>query len=134
MYIYHQNEWRLDERGEIWNYKISHTLTDFLIDDLEFYNLLITTLLRKETLNEDEQKKMDKAENMAKTLKGVITQLKKNKFVKEIVKQLQNIITASVKKPVYFDIGPEQYYNINFRNGVYDLKTKKSEHEIIRIM
>jgi phage/plasmid-associated DNA primase len=46
-------------------------------------------------------------------------------FVKEIIKQLQNIISASVKKPVYFDVGPEQYYNINFRNGIYDLKTKE---------
>ena len=125
MYIYHQNEWRLDERGEIWNYKISHTLTDFLIDDLEFYNQLVINLLKKESLNEDDNNKKDKADFMAKTLKGIILQLKKNKFVKEIIKQLQNIISASVKKPVYFDVGPEQYYNINFRNGIYDLKTKE---------
>jgi len=76
-------------------------------------------------LNEDDNNKKDKADFMAKTLKGIILQLKKNKFVKEIIKQLQNIISASVKKPVYFDVGPEQYYNINFRNGIYDLKTKE---------
>jgi hypothetical protein len=125
MYIYHENEWRIDKKGEIWNYKISHTLTDYLIDDLTYYNLFITELLKKDSLSEEEQTKIDKAGKMRKLIEGTIKQLKQNKFTNQIVNQLKNLIKAKIIKDVNFDVGIEQYYNIHFKNGCFDLKTKE---------
>ena len=50
--------------------------------------------------------------------------LKTIKFIGEILKQIQSILSGKLTK-IIFDVGEEQKYNIHFKNGVYDLKKKE---------
>jgi hypothetical protein len=52
-----------------------------------------------------------------------IKKIKTIKFIGEILKQIETILSSDLKK-VLFDLGDEQKYNIHFKNGVYDVKKK----------
>jgi hypothetical protein len=48
-----------------------------------------------------------------------IKKLKTIKFIGEILKQIQILLSCELKR-VEFDLGEEQKYNIHFKNGVYE--------------
>jgi len=120
MYIYYKNEWHSDEKCVICKYIITETLIDYLINEKRKIDIKLNNILK---YNYDEDKiKMLKEKHT--DIIYYIKKLKTIKFIGEIVKQIQTIVSAELKR-VVFDLGEDQKYNIHFKNGVYDIKRKE---------
>jgi len=68
-----------------------------------------------------------KITDLQNTLKNIITQIKKNGSnteINSICRTLTDSIKANTQLDICFDQNDEQLYNVNFRNGIYEMDTK----------
>ena len=117
LYIYYKNEWRQDKKGDLCKYVISNTLIFYILNEIKNLNILYNS----DDFTEEEKLELDKN---IKLITKFVGKLKTIKFIGEILKQIQSILSGRLTK-IIFDLGEEQKYNIHFKNGVYDLKKKK---------
>ena len=139
-YIYHNNNWRIEDAEK--DKFARQFISDVLI---AFYNRQIPRIKNEYNNKIDEvNKKLKQSNNKdeIKELKAVI-QIKENdrdNLIQEVKKQLLLINKTTWKNNVWkevqslisvnptnivFDTGSDQYYNIHFENGVYDIKKKE---------
>jgi len=116
LYIYYNNEWRRDKKGDLCKYVINNTLIYYILNEIKKLNKLYNS----DDYTEEEKKELDKN---IKNITKFIGKLKTIRFIGEILKQIQTILSGRLTK-IIFDLGDEQKYNIHFRNGVYDIKNK----------
>jgi len=93
LYVYFEGQWRTDKKGFLLKRMFSQTLSTY------FGNFPNGKTFYSKTL---------KTLQSSKPLDGCIDLLKS--------------ILASKLQKIEFDIGEDQFYNIQFKNGVYDLK------------
>ena len=128
LYIYHNSEWVNDNKAEIWNFTIGNTLIEHLTNEIINLDKSIKNI---EIQNKEQLNKIDK--KRAELIKYIL-KLKTSKFTNDIVRQLKYIL-KQINKHVEFDTGIEQYYNIHFKNGVYETNTatfrKRTQYDYI---
>jgi len=120
MYIYYKDEWQNDDKYEISRNIITETLIDYLINEKKEIDKKLNNIL-KYTYDEEKIKELKEVHTI---IIYYIKKLKTIKFIGEILKQVQIIISSELKR-VEFDLGEEQKYNIHFKNGVYDIKKRE---------
>ena len=120
MYIYYKDEWQNDVKYEISRNIITETLIDYLINEKKEIDKKLNNIL-KYTYDEEKIKELKEVHTI---IIYYIKKLKTIKFIGEILKQVQIIISSELKR-VEFDLGEEQKYNIHFKNGVYDIKKRE---------
>jgi hypothetical protein len=120
MYIYYKDEWHNDDKCEISRNIITETLIDHLINEKKEIDKKLNNILK----NTYDEEKIKKLKEVHTDIIYYIKKLKTIKFIGEILKQVQIIISSELKR-VEFDLGEEQKYNIHFKNGVYDIKKKE---------
>ena len=117
MYIYYKNEWHNDEKCELSRYIITETLIDYLINEKKGMDKELNNIL-KYKYDEDKIKRL---KDIHTDIIYYIKKLKTIKFIGEILKQIQILLSCELRR-VEFDLGEGQKYNIHFKNGVYDMK------------
>ena len=118
LYLYYDNEWRVEKESK------PHILINMIDKWCKEYIKRCYVLVGKskaEFVDDEEMikflNKFDK--NIAKMNLGC----KKVNFCKNVATFLKSKMSVIFdKKP--FDIGEQDHYNINFKNGVYDMKNK----------
>jgi phage/plasmid-associated DNA primase len=117
-YIYENNKWRTEDP------KVDSYARQFISDSLKNYYEPLKQKIEKlfhlsttEELYEINRKKIQK-------IGDLLVLIEKTTWKNNIWKEVQSLIAAE-KNDVVFDVGQEQYYNIHFNNGVYDIKNKK---------
>jgi hypothetical protein len=111
MYIYSNGKWVVDKKCELTKRHMNKVM-------VAYYSTLITEVNKAEGMSIEQ-----KQDNIKKMAKGIEC-CQNNKQLTECVGALKSIL-AEKQLDVEFDVGKEQYYNIQFNNGVFDLKTKK---------
>ena len=115
LYIYYNNEWVYDRRGDLCKYVISETLIKILSEKSKILNSLYELEVNEEIKGSIYKQK--------KTNDTYLKNLKIIKFIGDILKNIQTTLSSKQSK-IIFDIGEEHKYYIHFKNGVYDLKKK----------
>ena len=107
MYLYDQssNQWFIDAKCERVKTKFVKTMSQYM-----------SILLRQAT-------KSESGEDKIKQISKSIASCQSHKKATECVNMLKCIL-AENGTSVKFDVGEEQMYNIQFKNGVYELNTK----------
>jgi hypothetical protein len=113
--VYHNKEWNILDQKEprLLKHIIISIFESYILICLDFFNDLI-----KKTDDNDVLESLKKLYKSICDLKGSI---KKKTFVNNICSLLLNKL-SSHKTEIEFDVGSDNYYNIHFKNGVYDLK------------
>ncbi len=109
-YIYSNNEWILDNKYELLNLNISDILIDYLTNELNKFNNITS-------LNDN----IDKYKN---NLNKYIEKLKTYEFTNKIATQIKTLLKKE-NINIQFDISTDQYYNLHFKNGVFELNNNK---------
>lgn len=102
MYAYFDSMWRLDAGCELLRNVFMHRMTNYLADMIQ------------EPSGRDRKA-------IAKALYNCQTPFKVNGMIAAI----KSLLAAKLQT-VLFDTGPEQHYNIQFKNCLYDLKKKEA--------
>ena len=102
MHIYFDSRWRIDPACELLRNVFMKTMTDRLVEAIQQGYQRTTA---------------------AKCLYDCQMPYKVNGMITAIKTELAGKLHA-----VRFDVGPEQYYNIQFANCVFDLKSKETRH------
>jgi len=119
LYIYLDGEWVCDCPA---GYKVRN---NFLVEMKNYYQKLTEEVNNQINEIENEEGREQEVEELLKQ----ICEIKSCESHIEKVNTLSNIISAiktlmaTVKDEIVFDTNEEQLYNINFKNGVFDLKT-----------
>ena len=118
IYIYLQNEWWSDKEGHF-------VKKNFFTEMTKYYAKLKDEINKQINEIEGEDGKGDEIE-------GLLAQIEEIKECKSHiykVNTLNNVLSAiktlmaTLKEEIIFDTNEEQIYNINFKNGVFDLNT-----------
>ena len=117
LYVYEDNEWIVDDCG-------SHSTKHMLVDVMgKYFKLKVNSIKQSMSKLDEDDDDMDKFKKQLKIYdKGfdcIYGVDKQNK----IINALKTILKQHFKKPVIFDLGKEQYNNIQFNNGVFELDT-----------
>lgn len=113
IYIYKNNFWIQDDKKNLQLKKIiRETLLDFGLR-LEIQN-------NNNLLNSPDENLQNKKKQITEFINYVSSSNKINNVCSFILQDL-----ASKNQNIEFDLGEEQKYNLHFRNGVFDLKSKK---------
>jgi len=125
IYLYYNDEWNImtDKGRMVKN------------DMLEFYIIYLKSCL--DIINEEEKKYMENCDEakkvmiqkMRKICGEVRMNYSKNNYICNTFSLLLNKL-SSIKNDIEFDVGVDNYFNIHFKNGVYDLKMKKFRSRI----
>jgi len=117
IYLYYNDEWRTMKE------KDCKILKNVIIEIFDIYikvGLDIVNDYIKDNLNNDE--KLTEGKKMQKVIYELNCAIKKVTYVNNICSLLKNKL-ATIKNTIVFDLGTDNLYNIQFKNGVYDLKT-----------
>ena len=118
IYIYYLNEWRIEPEK---NCKIlKHSLNDLFADYIKTALKIISNELIKYV---DDKGVVDKIKKKQASILGLNSSIKKMTFIANVSSMLKNKLATQFDKRE-FDIGIQDLYNINFKNGVYDVKNK----------
>jgi hypothetical protein len=117
LYIYYNNEWIYEKKGDLCKYVIGNILINHICNEIQKLNIRYKSY----DVTEEEKEEIKKRQ---RDMKKFIDRLKTIKFIGEILKQIQSILSGKLTK-IVFDLGEEQKNNIHFKNGVYDLKKKE---------
>jgi hypothetical protein len=117
IYLYYKNEWRI-EREDKTNILIK------MIDDwskiyIKCCFILVGQLKGNNIDNKDMLDELSKVDNQ---LLKMNNGLKKVNFCKNVSQFLKSKMAVVFDKPI-FDIGEKDHYNINFKNGVFEMNT-----------
>ena len=118
LYVYDNNEWILDNKAEVSNHNIRTTLIDCLTDEILKLDKNI------KNIEPDDREELNKLNKKRAGFVKYIMKLKTNKFTNDLVKQLKYIL-KKFNKEIEFDTGEDQYNNMNFKNGVFELKNNR---------
>ena len=105
------------------------------LNELNNYKIEQTKKRDDKNLSQTEVNKCDceikrvsnKVNDLQNTLKNITTQIKRNGMLKEINSiciTLTDSIKSNTQQDICFDQNDEQLYNVNFRNGIYEMNTK----------
>jgi len=109
VYIYYNNEWHNDKGRYISKNCIYIYLEDYL-------KKKINIITKNET--EKNKKELTEINNIMKKIKSI-------NFIERVVEQIITMYMSETNvKNIIFDLGIDQKYNINFKNGIYDIKKK----------
>ena len=108
MYVYYKNKWIVDAKCHIARHMFMETMNEYVMNMMQEVN---TT---NDKHKQDDLKQLSKCLLHCQKLRNAV----------ECIECLKNLL-ASKQMDVVFDVGAEQYYNIHFANGVFDLKTKR---------
>jgi hypothetical protein len=117
IYLYYKDEWRTMKE------KDCKILKELIREMFEIYiktTLDIVNEYIKQNLNNEENVK--KGKSIHSNICGLTNTIKKIHYIKNICELLKNKL-ATIKNKIVFDLGADNFYNIHFKNGVYDLKT-----------
>ena len=106
LYLYHNNKWIVDAKFEKVKMRFQKTMS-----------LYVNNILREHIA----------AENKAGINEATVAlrKVQTYKKVADCVQSLKSLLAvADMKYDVKFDVGIEQFYNLHFQNGVYEIKTK----------
>lgn len=114
--LYHENEWNsLDiKEPRLLKYVITCIFDTYINVAIEYQGNIL-----KETSDEEQIKKIKEIMGKICDLK---IKIKNDAYTNKICRMLLNKL-SSVKNNIVFDFGEDNYYRIQFKNGVYDLKT-----------
>lgn len=118
IYLYYKNEWRkeIEKDCKLLKCDISNTIASYIKACLQFIHSEMC-----EQLNDK-----DKTQALVKLQKNMISvkiATENYSFTTHVCSTLKDQLTDQFTKQV-FDIGSQDHYNINFKNGVYDMKAK----------
>lgn len=118
IYLYYKDEWRTMKE------KDCKILKDLIREIFEIYiksALDIVNEHLKKNLNDD--KIVDICKKAIKNICDLNVHIKKVNYITNICSLLKNKL-ATIKNTITFDLGSNNFYNIHFKNGVYDVKMK----------
>jgi hypothetical protein len=118
IYLYYDNEWRQESE------KSCRVLKNDLTNIFAMYIKACIRLISKEMINQLNDK--DKTQALLKlqqNMIGVGIATRSNSFISNTCSLLKDKLAAQFSNKL-FDVGPQDFYNINFKNGVYDMKAK----------
>jgi hypothetical protein len=115
IYLYYKNEWTTMKKNDPSMLKhIIIIIIKIYIDlSLDFFNQRLKD-------NQNDTVAFKKIEDDMKLFLKIILQLKSETFNRKISTLLINRLSCT-KNDIVFDKGEQDYYNIQFKNGVYDL-------------
>lgn len=119
IYLYYNDEWHIMcEKGRM----VKNDMLEFYIIYLKACLDIINNedKLCMENLNED---KKEEIRMKRKVCNSVRIEYSKNTPLNNAFNLLLNKLSC-IKCDIEFDVGVDNYYNIQFKNGVYDLKNK----------
>ena len=139
-YIYHNNNWRIEdaEKDKFARQFISDVLITFYNRQIprikNEYNQQIEEVNKKlkQSNNKDEIKELkaviqikeNDRDNLIQEVKKQLLLINKTTWKNNVWKEVQSLISVNPTN-IVFDTGSDQYYNIHFENGVYDIKKKE---------
>ena len=71
------------------------------------------------------KKEQDKLDGYSKMLTDTRKRIRSANGTDAIFKKMNSLLAMRDTSTIVFDTGKDQYYNINFKNGIYELKTGK---------
>lgn len=122
LYIYLENEWVCDEDG--------FTVKNNFLEEMQKYYLKMKDEVKKEIdeiddpQSEEGEEKMQSLIKREKTIKGCKAHIEKVQTLTNIISAIKTLMAGN-RDEIVFDTNEEQLYNIQFKNGVFDLNTNE---------
>lgn len=115
IYLYYNDEWNItSDKGRM----VKNDMYEFFIIYLKVWLDYINEFEKKNIQDEETFTEVKKMRAICSECK---TQYSKNTHLSNTYQMLLNKLSC-VKCSIVFDVGTDNYYNIHFKNGVYDLK------------
>jgi phage/plasmid-associated DNA primase len=114
LYIYRDSEWRKTSKKDA--SLLGTTLQDLFMLYFETARYECHLKIEEAIRNQNEEAKTEK-QKLYQKLCGMKI---KNSFINNVVPIVKRILEGRYSK-IMFDMGEDQYYNIHFKNGVYEL-------------
>jgi len=118
IYLFYNDEWnKMTNKGRM----VKNDMEEFFVIVFKVVFDYINEFKKVYIKNEEEITEVKKKE---KILFELNKKTLKSSMLQQIYEGLLNNLSA-VKSNIEFDIGKNNYYNIHFKNGVYEIKNKK---------
>lgn len=113
--VFHNNEWRITDKKDasILEHIIICIFDNYINIALDHFNNKLKSIQDKDEI--------ERIKNIYNSVLSLKSSIKKDSYVSSIRKLLINKL-STIKNDIIFDVGEQDYYNIHFKNGVYDLK------------
>jgi hypothetical protein len=118
IYLYYEAEWRSMNKKDAGILK--HLIKEIIEIYIKVALDIINEALKANLQNDDLLSKYKVKLSNIMSVNGLI---KKNQYINSVFSLLKNRLCCK-KMNFEFDVGPNNYYLIHFKNGVYDLKQK----------
>jgi phage/plasmid-associated DNA primase len=125
VYLYYNDEWNImTEKGRM----VKNDLVEFYYI---WYKVALDLIHKEETKNliEKNAEKDELIKKLRKIQSGGLRNTVGGTNINHIFNHLLNKLSC-IKTEIEFDIGKENYYDINFKNGIYNVKTKNFRSRI----
>jgi hypothetical protein len=117
IYLYYNDEWNItSDKGRM----VKNDMYEFY---LIYFKVWMDYIHEYEKKNIQDEEKLKEAKKMRNVLGECKIQYSKNNALSNTYQMLLNKLSC-VKCSIIFDIGADNYYNIHFKNGVYELRNR----------
>lgn len=117
LYVYEDSEWEVDDSG-------SHSTKHMLVDVMgKYFKLKVNSIKESMSKLDEDDEEMGKFKKQLKIYEKGFDCIYGVDKQNKIINALKTILKQHFKKPVIFDLGKEQYNNIQFNNGLFELDT-----------
>lgn len=118
IYIYYNNEWRMEDENK--PLIILNNINEWL---KSYIKCCFTFLGQQKAESIDDKEEMKKLKELDDLIIKVNNGIKRVNFCKNVLTFIRSKLAVVFDKPL-FDIGEQDYNNIHFKNGVYEMKNK----------
>jgi len=117
IYLYYNDEWNVVcNKGRL----LKNDILDFITI---YFKACLDIINDEEKKNINDSKATEAIKETRKTFYTAKTKMCSNYFTNQIYELVLNKL-SSFKTNIEFDVGIENHFNINFKNGLYDMKNK----------
>lgn len=118
IYLYYNDEWNImNDKGRM----VKNDIVEFFII---YFKACIDIIAEEEKKYIDNTEKCEMIKKVRTICYNAKLEMMRNNNINNVFCLLLNKL-SSIKSDIEFDIGSDNHYNINFKNGLYDLKTNK---------
>lgn len=117
IYLYYNDEWNIiSDKGRM----VKNDMYEFYLIYFKVWLDYINDFEKQHIENTDKKEEIKRMRNHLEAIKIAYS---KNCNLSNTYQMLLNKL-ACVKCSIIFDVGPDNYYNIHFKNGVYELRNR----------